>query len=121
MHHAHPGLHGREQVCFPRIHSGQGRRGTHLQVMAESTQRLSDAVKQRHPEADWRGLAGLRNVLAHGYLGIDAERIWELIDTRLAALRTSMESIRAELTGENESPDGDLLRSRSVVTTYTCA
>lgn len=77
-----------------------------LQVMSESTQRLSDAVKKKHPEIDWRGLAGFRNILAHGYLGLDSEKVWELIETRLAALRTAMQSIRAELLA-GEGPAGE--------------
>ncbi len=74
-----------------------------LQVMAESTQRLSEETKNKHPEVDWRGLAGFRNLLAHGYLGIDAQRVWELIETRLAALKSSMERIRAELVAAGRS------------------
>ena len=72
-----------------------------LQVMAESTQRLSEEIKGKHPEVDWRGLAGFRNVLAHGYLGVDAQRVWELIETRLAALRTGMERVHAELVAKD--------------------
>ena len=34
-----------------------------LQIMAESTQRLSDCLKALHPEVDWLRLAGLRNIL----------------------------------------------------------
>jgi uncharacterized protein with HEPN domain len=68
-----------------------------LEVMAESTQRLSDEIKKKHPEVDWRGLAGLRNVLAHGYLGLDTQKIWELIETRLAAPKSTMERIHADL------------------------
>ncbi|MCC6393005.1 MAG: DUF86 domain-containing protein [Bryobacterales bacterium] len=33
-----------------------------LQVMCESTQRLMESSKMRHPEVDWRGISGLRNV-----------------------------------------------------------
>jgi uncharacterized protein with HEPN domain len=33
-----------------------------LQVLCESTQRLSDAGKARYPDVDWRGMSGLRNV-----------------------------------------------------------
>lgn len=33
-----------------------------LQIMAESTQRLSEAIKDTHPEAPWRAIAGFRNV-----------------------------------------------------------
>ena len=71
-----------------------------LQVMAESTTRISEAIRNKHPEIDWRGLAGFRNVLAHGYLGIDLERVWDLIGARLAPLKAGMERIRAAVIAE---------------------
>ena len=40
-----------------------------LQTMAESTQRLSEALKSARPEVDWKALAGFRNVLVHDYDG----------------------------------------------------
>lgn len=40
-----------------------------LQVLAESTQRISAELKLLHPEVDWRAIAGFRNVLVHDYLG----------------------------------------------------
>ncbi len=73
-----------------------------LQVLAESTQRLTDEIKGQYPEVDWRGLSGFRNVLAHGYLGLDIERIWELVEAKLPALRASMERIRGDLSTPNE-------------------
>lgn len=51
----------------------------HLQTMTESTQRLSEALEDRHPEVEWRRIIAFRNVLVHDYLGIDLERIWEII------------------------------------------
>lgn len=33
-----------------------------LQVLSESTQRLSEDLKADHPEVDWRGISGFRNV-----------------------------------------------------------
>lgn len=51
-----------------------------LQTMAESTQRLSAELKAAHPEIQWRGLAGLRNILVHDYLGIDLGRVWEIVE-----------------------------------------
>lgn len=97
--------------CMARIEAYTGGRKTvfiqstlvqdavvrNLEVMAESTQRFSEATRARHPEVDWRGLAGFRNVLAHGYLGLDTERIWELIESRIPVLKISMERIRAGL------------------------
>ena len=39
-----------------------------LQTLAESTQRLSNALKAAHPEVNWRDISGFRNVLVHDYL-----------------------------------------------------
>ena len=58
-----------------------------LQTMAESTQRLSDDLKIRAPEVDWRALSGFRNVLVHDYLGgIDMNRVWEAVEVYVPAL-----------------------------------
>jgi uncharacterized protein with HEPN domain len=44
-----------------------------LQILAESTKRLSDEVKAAHPEIEWASIAGLRNVLVHAYFDVDLE------------------------------------------------
>lgn len=73
--------------AFLRDHKTQDAVLRNLQVMAESTQRLSDGFKAGHPAIDWRGIAGLRNILVHDYLGINMERIWELIEKEVPRLR----------------------------------
>jgi uncharacterized protein with HEPN domain len=49
------------------------------QTMTESTRRLSDTLKGTHPDVEWRRIIAFRNVLVHDYLGIDLERVWEII------------------------------------------
>jgi len=39
-----------------------------LQILAESTQRLSHSLRELHPEFDWRSISGFRNVAVHEYL-----------------------------------------------------
>jgi len=65
-----------------------------LQVLAESSQRLSETLKTAHPEVNWRGLAGFRNILVHDYLGINLQRVWEIIEGDLPALKRQMTSLR---------------------------
>jgi uncharacterized protein with HEPN domain len=67
-----------------------------LQTLAESTKRISDDLKARHPEVDWRAVGGFRNVLVHDYLGINLERIWEIVSIHLPMLHSQMEAIRRE-------------------------
>jgi uncharacterized protein with HEPN domain len=65
-----------------------------LQTMAESTQRLSEDLKQTMTDVDWRALSGFRNVLVHDYLnGIDLDRIWDIVNNYLPKLKKAIESI----------------------------
>ncbi len=57
-----------------------------LQILCESTQRLSDETKRLHPGIDWKGVAGMRNVLVHDYFGVDFEFVWSVIERDLPKL-----------------------------------
>jgi uncharacterized protein with HEPN domain len=61
-----------------------------LQTMTESTQRLSESTKERCPEIEWHHIAAFRNVLVHDYLGIDLERVWEITQRDVPALKTTV-------------------------------
>jgi len=62
-----------------------------LQVLAESTQRLSDATKESASEVGWFKVAGFRNVLVHDYLGIDIERVWNILEKDLPLLKKAIQ------------------------------
>ena len=64
-----------------------------LQIMAESTQRLSDSIKENESEIDWYKIAGFRNILVHDYLGVDIERIWNIIEKELPSLKQFVHKI----------------------------
>lgn len=70
-----------------------------LQVLAESTQRLSPGLKNAHPEVEWHEISGFRNVLVHDYLGVNLQRIWDIVSLDLPDLKVQMESIREGLPG----------------------
>ena len=58
-----------------------------LHTMTESTQRISQELKIKYREVDWRGIAAFRNTVVHDYLGIDVRRVWEIIEQDLPILR----------------------------------
>lgn len=64
-----------------------------LQVLSESTQRISKKVQSDYPGVEWRGIAGFRNILVHDYLGLDLIKIWEIIERRLPALKMQITEI----------------------------
>lgn len=68
-----------------------------LQILAESTQRLSDSLKELHPEVDWRNISGFRNVAVHEYLSIDLKMIWDIVEEDLPVLEEQIEATLIEL------------------------
>ncbi|MEK6629819.1 MAG: HepT-like ribonuclease domain-containing protein [Acidobacteriota bacterium] len=68
-----------------------------LQILAESTQRLSEHVKSVCVGVDWKALAGFRNVLVHDYLGIDLEQVYRVVEQDVPNLRLACETVLAGL------------------------
>lgn len=77
-----------------------------LQTLAESTQRLSEPLKATEPHMPWRAIAGFRNVLAHGYLEVDTEAVWSVVEQDLPTLADAVERMaqRTASAADNE-PD----------------
>jgi uncharacterized protein with HEPN domain len=70
-----------------------------LQTLAESTQRLSPAFKDSHPEIPWDRVAGFRNRVVHGYLDVNLDIVWAIVEHDLPLLA---ECVRAELSVRNQ-------------------
>ena len=69
-----------------------------LQTLAESTQLLSDDLKQKNSDIDWRSISGFRNILVHDYLGgIDLNIVWEVVTNNLSNLKEKLEKILQEI------------------------
>ncbi|MFA5923179.1 MAG: HepT-like ribonuclease domain-containing protein [Methylococcaceae bacterium] len=48
------------------------------------------------PIMPWREIAGMRNVLAHEYLGADPVMVWETVQTHLDTLKQTLKAIMEE-------------------------
>ncbi len=75
-----------------------------LQTLAESSRRLRETATAHHPDVDWKGLAGFRNVLVHDYLGVDLELVYRAVEHDVPRLKAACESLLAGTgTPEQES------------------
>ena len=72
-----------------------------LQTLAESTQRLSSALKEARTGVDWDGISGFRNVLVHDYLGLDVDAVWNIVEGDLPNLKRSIQTMMQELDGKS--------------------
>lgn len=57
-----------------------------FEVIGEASKKMSDADRLRYPDVDWRGLAGLRDVLIHHYIGVDYGLLYRFVQERVPDL-----------------------------------
>ncbi len=48
--------------------------------------RTGGELLSRYPDTDWRGLMGMRDVIAHGYFHIDAEVVFDTLRDKVPQL-----------------------------------
>ena len=65
-----------------------------LQVLAESTTRLSDQIKATEPAIPWPEIRSFRNRLTHGYLAMDLDTVWEVVRQNLPELDDAVRRMR---------------------------
>lgn len=65
-----------------------------LQILAESSQRLSSQIKLTEAHIPWRELSGFRNVIVHDYLGIDLDAVWLVVEQDLPPLTDALNRMR---------------------------
>jgi len=63
-----------------------------LEILTDAASHLSEALRERHPEIDWSGITGFRNVLAHAYRRVDVESALRVIETGLPELHTVVDA-----------------------------
>jgi len=78
---------------FMRDHLIQDGVARNLHLVAESSQRVSQAFKHEHSLVDWRGLSAFRNVMVHDYLSIDLDEVWDIVERDVPFLRRQLEEI----------------------------
>jgi len=62
-----------------------------FEILGEAAARASAGFHDAHPEIPWRSLVAFRNVIIHGYDGLDPERIWNALGT---PLKEALEALR---------------------------
>ena len=86
-----------ERACFYASRLVQDAVIRNLQTLAESSQRLSSEIKLTEPQIPWRELAGFRNVIVHGYLGVDLGAVWMVVEQDLPALTQAVSRMARRL------------------------
>ena len=67
-----------------------------LELIGEAAARIPEHVRNSAPGIPWRQIIATRNRLIHGYLGIDNDTVWSIIQSDIPELLKQL----AQLTGK---------------------
>jgi uncharacterized protein with HEPN domain len=57
-----------------------------LEIIGEAAKNISEELRKQLPDINWRKVAGLRDMLAHAYFGIDDDILWDIIQNKVPQL-----------------------------------
>jgi len=57
---------------------------------------MPKSFKEKHTEIPWHEIAGLRNLIAHEYFGLDTDILWDVVKTQVPILAEQAKSIKFE-------------------------
>ena len=55
------------------------------------------ALMEHHPDIDWKGVKGIRDVISHHYSGLDTEVVFATCQDQIPGLKQTILSMREEL------------------------
>lgn len=65
-----------------------------LELIGEAATHVPDDVRTANPQIPWRMIIATRNRLIHGYLGIDNDTLWSIIETDLPDVLPKLRQLR---------------------------
>jgi uncharacterized protein with HEPN domain len=68
-----------------------------LHTLTQALRELSEERKRRYPEVPFAGMSGFRNVLVHDFIRLDLDKVWEVVEVHLPALKPQVERMLAEV------------------------
>ena len=88
--------HGLDQAAFESSGLNYDATLRNLELIGEAATHIPDAVRQTYPNIPWRMIVATRNRLIHGYLGIDNDTVWSIIQDEVPTLLQQLETMREQ-------------------------
>ena len=87
--------HEMEQIRFEQSGLNYDATLRNLELIGEAATHIPEHVRQFASQIDWRRIVATRNRLIHGYLGIDNDTLWSIIQTDVPALLRNLNALKA--------------------------
>lgn len=73
-----------------------------IEIIGEAAGKVPIEFRAAHPEINWRGVIGQRNVIAHDYGEIKHDKVWRVAKEFVPALVADLEKLMPPLPGPGD-------------------
>lgn len=64
-----------------------------FEIIGEASKNLTRDLKSNYPDVPWDDMYSLRNIVSHGYFGIDYKIIWDIATNDLPANQSEIKKV----------------------------
>lgn len=68
-----------------------------LEIIGEAVKNIPNSFREKHQRIPWNKIAGMRDIIIHGYFRIDLDAVWNVIKKDLPTLKRSIIEIKNKL------------------------
>ncbi|MCB8946064.1 MAG: DUF86 domain-containing protein [Ardenticatenaceae bacterium] len=64
-----------------------------LEIVGEATKRLPMPFRDQHSHVRWKDMAGMRDVIIHGYDNVNLKIVWQVIKSDIPLIKAQIQAI----------------------------
>ena len=68
-----------------------------LEIIGEAAKNIQEDFRHKYPDIPWKQIAGMRDVLIHGYFSVNLERVWVVVKSDLPKFKLKISRILEEV------------------------
>ena len=68
-----------------------------LEIIGEAVKNIPYSFREKHRDISWSKIAGMRDMIIHGYFMVDLDAVWNVIKKDLPELRKRVQKIKEDL------------------------